>query len=266
MECQTITGQCVRSQTGAPKTLVCGLLSPGINRSIAFTSGCAQGDDEDVAAKASHLHAAGGIMGVRGIARAALIGSAALALGSVPAAAQDVVFSTTGAFSGGCTGTTCAFGSFTLQFQPVGSFGFLNGSLVDLGTFTASCSLSTCGPTNFPAGVTFTLTINQTVPSAGTGTFVGTIAGSLAYNPTLSALVWTPTSSTLVLGTAGQTATYSLVIDNTGNFNVEGPGAQNPNDAVVKAFVTTTTPEPSTVALMATGMFGLIPVIRRRRK
>jgi hypothetical protein len=58
---------------------------------------------------------------------------------------------------------------------------------------------------------------------------------------------------------------YALVVDNTGNFNIEAPGAQNPNETVVKAFVTTT-PEPSTVALMATGMFGLIPVIRRRRK
>jgi len=203
-------------------------------------------------------------MGVRGIARAALIGTAALTLGSLPAAAQDVQFSTTGAFSGGgCTATSCAFGNFTLTFQPVGSTGFLNGSLVDLGSFFASCSGTSCAQTTFPAGVTFTLTINQTIPSGGTGNFAGTISGSLAFNPTLSALIWTPTTNTLQVGSPA--ANYSLVVDNTGNFNIEGPSSTNPNETVVKAFVTAT-PEPSTVALMATGMFGLIPVIRRRRK
>jgi hypothetical protein len=213
-------------------------------------------------AKSLHLHAAGGIMGVRGIARAALIGTAALALGSLPAAAQTVAFSTTGAFSGGgCTAVSCTFGSFTLSFTPVGSNTFLSGSLVDLGSFTTSCSLSTCGMTSFPAGVTFTLTINQTIPSAGNNNFAGSVSGSLAFNPSFSSLIWTPAPNNLGIGAVN----YALVVDNTGNFNIEAPGAQNPNETVVKAFVTTT-PEPSTVALMATGMFGLIPVIRRRRK
>jgi hypothetical protein len=201
-------------------------------------------------------------MGVRGIARAAIIGTTALALGSLPAAAQDVAFSTTGAFSGACTGTSCAFGGFTLQFVPVGSNGFFSGSLVDLGTFNSSCSLSSCPLTNFPSGVTFTLTINQTIPSSGSNSFVGTVSGTLAFNPTFSSLIWTPAPGSFSIGTAN----YSLVLDNTGNFNIEAPtNDANPNASVVKAFVTTT-PEPSTVALMATGMFGLIPVVRRRRK
>jgi hypothetical protein len=209
-----------------------------------------------------HLHAAGGIMGVRGIARAALIGTVALALGSLPAASQTVTFSTTGAFSGACVGVNCTFGGFTLSFVPVGSNSFISGSLVDLGTFNASCSLSTCPMTSFPAGVTFTLTINQTVPSAGTGNFAGTISGSLQFNPSFSSLIWTPAPNSLGIGIA----TYKLVVDNTGNFNINAPtGDANPNATVVKAFVSTV-PEPSTVALMATGMFGLIPVIRRRRK
>ena len=201
-------------------------------------------------------------MGVRGIARAALIGTTALALGSLPAAAQDVAFSTTGAFSGACTGTSCAFGGFTLQFVPVGSNGFFSGSLVDLGTFNSSCSLSSCPLTNFPSGVTFTLTINQTIPSAGSNQVLGTVSGTLAFNPSFSSLIWTPAPNTFSIGTAN----YTLVVDNTGNFNIEAPTTDaNPNASVVKAFVTTT-PEPSTVALMATGMFGLIPVVRRRRK
>ena len=201
-------------------------------------------------------------MGVRGIARATLIGTVALALGSLPAAAQTVTFSTTGAFSGACTGTSCTFDGFTLSFVPVGSNSFLSGSLVDLGTFNASCGAATCGLTSFPAGVTFTLSINQTLPSGGTGAFLGTVSGQLAFNPSFSSLIWTPSPNNLGIGLAN----YQLVVDNTGNFNIEAPtGDANPNQSVVKAFVTVT-PEPSTVALMATGMFGLIPVIRRRRK
>jgi hypothetical protein len=129
----------------------------------------------------------------------------------------------------------------------------------------------TCAPGSLqtiPAGVTFTLTINQTSPSAGTGAFAGTVSGSLAFNPSFSSLIWTPSPSSLTLGLAGLTGTYAIVLDNTGNFNIEAPTTgSNPNQTVVKALITTptTVPEPSTVALTATGLLGLIPVIRRRR-
>jgi PEP-CTERM motif-containing protein len=202
-------------------------------------------------------------MNVRGIARAVIAGAVALALGSLPAAAQTVTFSTTGAFSGGgCATTSCTFDGFTLSFTPVGSNSFLSGSLIDLGSFNTQCVTCTNGSMqNFPSGVIFTLTINQTSPSSGSGAFVGSVSGTLAFNPSFSSLIWTPSPNTLGIGLAN----YALVVDNTGNFNIAPPTADaNPNPTVVKAFVTVT-PEPSTVALMATGMFGLIPVIRRRR-
>jgi hypothetical protein len=208
-------------------------------------------------------------MAVGKLARAVSIAGAAVALGTVPLAAQTVTFSTTGAFSGGgCAATSCTFGGFTLSFVPVGSNSFLSGSLVDLGSFSTQCVSCTPGSLqSFPSGVTFTLTVNQTGPSAGTGAFAGTVSGSLSFNPSFSSLIWTPSPSSLTLGTAGLTGTYALVLDNTGNFNIEAPTTDaNPNPSVVKAFVTTTTtPEPSTVALMATGFLGLVPVVRRRR-
>jgi hypothetical protein len=208
-------------------------------------------------------------MAVRTIARAAIVASVAVAFGSLSVAAQSVTFSTTGAFSGGgCTATSCAFGGFTLSFLPVGSNTALNGSLVDLGSFNTQCVTCTPGVMqSLPAGVLFTLTINQTAPSAGSGSFAGSVTGSLAFNPSFSNLIWTPLPTSLTLGTPGLTGSYAIVLDNTGNFNIEAPGAQNPNETVVKAFVnsTTTTPEPSSVALVATGIFVLIPVIRRRR-
>jgi PEP-CTERM motif-containing protein len=203
-------------------------------------------------------------MQVRGIARATLIGAAAVTLGSLPAAAQVVTFSTTGSFSGGgCTTTSCAFDGFTMSFSPVGSDSFLSGSLVDLGSFVTQCVSCTPGVMQaFPSGVIFTLTVIQTAPSGGTGSFVGSVSGSVAFNPSFSSLIWMPSPNTLGIGLT----TYRIVVDNTGNFNIEAPvGTVNPNATVVKAFVTAT-PEPSTVALMATGMVGLIPVVRRRRK
>jgi len=206
-------------------------------------------------------------MAVRKLARAVFIAGAAVTLGSLPLAAQTVTFSTVGTFSGGgCTATSCAFNGFTLSFTPVGSNSFGSGSLVDLGSFTTQCVTCTPGAVqSFPSGVTFTLTINQTGPSAGSGAFAGAVSGSLAFNPSFSSLVWTPSPSSLTLGTPGLAGTYALVLDNTGNFNINAPTTgENPNASVVKAFVSTV-PEPSTVALMATGMLGLVPAVRRRR-
>jgi len=178
--------------------------------------------------------------------------------------AQTVTFSTTGAFSGGgCSTASCLFDGFTLSFTPVGSNTFMSGSLVDLGSFSTQCVSCTNGVIqNFPAGVVFTLTVNQTNPSSGSGNFSGSVSGTLSYNPAFSSLIWMPTSNSLNIGAVN----YQLVIDNTGNFNIEVPTPDaNPNPTVVKAFVTVT-PEPSTVALMATGLLGLVPVMRRRRK
>jgi hypothetical protein len=203
-------------------------------------------------------------METRRMTRAVLIGVAAVSLGSLPARSQTVTFSTTGAFSGGgCSTTSCAFDGFTMSFTPVGSNTFLSGSLVDLGSFVTQCVSCTLGSIqSFPSGVLFTLTINQTDPSGGTGSFVGSVSGTVSFNPSFSSLIWMPSPNNLNIGLTN----YRLVLDNTGNFNIEAPTSDaNPNPTVVKAFVTVT-PEPATLGLMATGMFGLIPIVRRRRR
>lgn len=204
---------------------------------------------------------------MRTLRRAALLGAAAIAMGALPALAQTVTYTTSGAFSGaGCTGTpsNCNFGSFTLTYQGGGG-SFLNGSLVDLGQFQIQCTVANCGMTALPAGTTFTLTINQTTPSVGSGQFTqATFTGSVAFNPDFSSLKWTPTQSSVTIGLT----TYALVTDNTGGINIAGPSSstgQNPNTTVVKAFVNVT-PEPSSIALMATGIIGLVPLARRRRR
>ena len=204
-------------------------------------------------------------------ARKAMVAGAALALSAVTASGQLVTYSTTGTFSGGsggtsCTLTQCTVDGFTLTFANAGSTNYLAPTLVDLGQFMTSFAPAggTAGLTAF-TGVNFTLMITQTAPSGGTGTFSDGISGSLAYNPSSSSLVWSPTVTSLTIGTT----TYKLVVDNSNNIRIQAPAINagaNPNPTSVKADVSVT-PEPATLLLLAPGLagLGLATRIRRRR-
>jgi hypothetical protein len=180
-----------------------------------------------------------------------------VALGALPASAQSFTFSTSGAFSGGSGGTvciaaSCTAGGFTLSFINAPSANYLAPTLVDLGQFNLLAGEPSQPLTAF-TGATFTLTINQTAPSAGSGAFTGSISGSVAYNPSTSSLVWTPTTSLLTIGIVR----YTLVVDNSGNINIQTPTVGgNPNVTSVKANVSLT-PEPATALLLAPGLAGV---------
>jgi hypothetical protein len=205
---------------------------------------------------------------LRGMAGAVLASTIATA-----AAGAQINYSTQGFFSGpgttaaGVTCTTasalsasCSGGGFNLLFTGTAGINLASGTITSLGTF----SLTGTGTVTVPSGaIFFTLLVNQTTPSPGQGTFLGSISGSVSAGATnSSSLIWTPNQFATIDGVH-----YQMIFDNVGPAANTGLGIPIDHSRGIDALVTTTTtPEPATVTLMVTGLAGLVPVVIRRRK
>ena len=184
-----------------------------------------------------------------------------LSVAAGTAQADPVTFSTSGTFTcAGCAGS----GSNSVTF-----LGGMGNALMITFTGLGSTSLSTPTGSSFgnfqtffsgngpiAASGTFTLTITQTIPTAGSNSFSATFAGNFSASNSGSGVVNFTVTSVTIGG-----ITYSI----TNNpLNLVPPASNNGITTVQGQITGSAVPEPAGMLLLGTGLLGAAGAIRKR--